>query len=133
MGIRPVTDIVDLTADFKKGTLTQRLAMLPDKMEKAGLEAINEGADFMKMMAKNLVLVDTGTLRKSIRKERGGKGRLTVSVRAGGYFVNPKTGKLCNYAHWVEMKYPYMRPAYDMVRPYILRLIRQKVLEAFES
>ena len=79
------------------------------------------------MMAKILVLVDTGTLRKSIRKERGAGN--VIKVRAGGYFVNPKTGKIVDYAHWVEFMSPFLRPAYRMTEPYIRNLIRQKVLE----
>jgi len=118
---------IDLTIDWKNGTIKQALARLPDEMNRKAMEALDEGADFMKMMARLLVLVDTGTLRKTIRKEKGA-GNI-VRVRAGGYFINPKTGKICNYAHWVEMKYPYMRPAYRMTKPYIERLIRQKVVQ----
>ena len=119
-----------ITIDFDKGNVKAQLAMLPEKMEKAAVEALDEGASFIVMMAKILVLVDTGTLQKTIRKERAGVGHRTVSVRAGGYFVNPKTGKLCNYAHWVEMNYPYLAPAVLMADSYIKNLIRQRVVEA---
>jgi len=130
-----VTNTIDLTIDWERGTIKQALAALPEKMTQAAMEALDEGADFMKMMAKTLVRVDTGTLQKSIRKERGGVGMgwRVVRVRAGGYFVNPKTGRLCDYAHWVEMHYPYMRPAYEMTRPFIIRKIREKVLEAVKT
>lgn len=120
--------IIDLTMDFEKGTINQKLARLPEEMKEAGLEAINEGADFIVAMAKNLVLVDTGTLQKSIRKQRTKDD--VVSVRAGGYFVNPKTGRTCDYAHWVEMNYPYLRPAVEMARSYIINLIKANVVEA---
>lgn len=126
-----VDEWIDLTADFEKGTIQKKLARLPDDMNDAAMEALNEGADFMKAIAKNLVRVDTGTLQKSIRKQRTPPN--IISVRAGGYFVNPKTHKICDYAHWVEMNYPYMRPAYETVRKYILDLIKQKVVEAVES
>jgi len=127
-----MNNVIDLTIDWKRGTLKQKLARLPDDMNMAAVAALDEGAEFMKQMAKNLVRVDTGTLRKTIRKERGGTGAgwAVVSVRAGGYFVNPKTGKICNYAQWVEMNYPFMRPAYHMTESYIKNLIRQKVVES---
>jgi len=123
-------NVIDLTLDFRKGTVKQAIAKIKAEIPEASLEAINEGADFMVTIAKCFVLVDTGTLRKSIRKERGGTGWLEVHVRAGGYFINPKTGKICNYAHWVEMKYPYMKPAWLMTEPYIRSLIQQKIAEA---
>lgn len=56
--------------------------------------------------------IDTKTLWKSIRRERVGK--LAVRVRAGGYFVNPKTGKLVDYAFWHERDYPFLAPAFAM-------------------
>jgi len=128
-----VSQTIDLTVDWERGTIKQALARLPEKMDEAAMEALDEGADFIKMVAKNIVRVDTGTLRKSIRKERGGTDWRTVKVRAGGYFVNPKTGLICNYAHWVEMNYPFLRPAYDTARNYILDLIRKKVVEAIQN
>ena len=127
-----MSNVIDLTVDWERGTIKQALAQLPDKMTEAGMQALNEGADFMKIMAKTLVRVDTGTLQKSIRKERS-PTRNAMTVRAGGYFVNPKTGRLCNYAHWVEMHYPYMRPAWEMTRPFIVRKIRENVLEAVKT
>jgi hypothetical protein len=128
--LRSMADVIDLTVDWDRGTIKKALAELPEKMEKAAFEALDEGADFMVVMAKTLVRVDTGTLQKSIRKERGGIGKSwrVVRVRAGGYFVNPKTGRLCDYAHWVEMHYPYMRPAFEHVRSYIKDLIRDGVV-----
>lgn len=124
-------NIIDLTIDWEKGTINQKLARLPETMKEAAMEAIGEGADFIVMMAKTKVLVDTGTLQKSIRKQR--TRDQVVSVRAGGYYVNPKTGKLCDYAHWVELHYPYMRPAVEMARSYIINLIKSNVVEAAES
>jgi len=124
-----VTDI-DLTVNWENGTLEQILAELPDKMMQAGLEAIDEGADFMRDMARILVLKDTRSLEKSIRKQRKAN---TVIVRAGGYITNPKTGKLVNYAHWQEMMSPYMRPAFQMVRKFIRDKIKQNVTEAIQT
>lgn len=120
--------LIDLTVDWEKGTIAQKLARLPEAAKESAMEAIYEGADFIVQMAKNIVLVDTGTLQKSIRKQR--TRDQTVSVRAGGYFVNPKTLRICDYAHWVEMNYPYMRPAVEMARSYIINLIKSNVVMA---
>jgi len=123
--------IIDLTVDWEKGTIEQKLARLPEAAKEAAMQAIDEGADFIVVMAKTQVLVDTGTLQKSIRKQKTRDN--VVSVRAGGYYVNPKTGRTCDYAHWVELYYPYMRPAINMARGYILNLIKQNVVEAIKS
>lgn len=127
-----MVDYIDLSIDWKKGTVKQALAKLPETFDFTAEQSLEEAAEFMKQMAKNLVHVDTGALQTSIRKERGGEGAHwhQITVRAGGYITNPKTGKLVNYAHWVEMKYPYMRPAYEMTAPFLHNLIRQKILES---
>ena len=122
---------VYLTVDWEKGTIKQKLAQLPKIFDEKALEAINAGADFIVVMAKTLVHVDTGTLQKSIRKERT-RNRV-VSVRAGGYFTNPKTGTICNYAQWVENNYPYMQPSVDMARNYVTELIKSRIVGAIKS
>ena len=106
------------------------LARLPDRMKEGALEALNDAADFMVMLAQGYVLVDTGTLQRSIRKEHEGN---VIRVLAGGFqFINPKTNRCCNYASIIEAKYPYMKPAWESVRTFILDKIRQKVLEKIE-
>jgi hypothetical protein len=54
-------------------------------------------------------------------------------VRAGGYITNPKTGKLVNYAGFVEHKQPYMRPAFEEVKGTIADMIRARVVEAINN
>jgi len=106
------------------------LARLPDKMKEGALEAINDAADFMVILAKGYVLVDTGTLQKSIRKEQSGN---IIRVIAGGYqFINPKTNRPCTYAVYVEAKNPFMKPAWEAVRRFITQKIREKVLQKIE-
>jgi HK97 gp10 family phage protein len=68
--------------------------------------------------AKELCPVDTGSLRKSIRVETTRSGGVeTVGVAAGGYIINPKTGRRVDYASFVEYgtsrnrAQPYLRPA----------------------
>jgi len=93
---------------------------MPQAFEESALEALNKTADDARDRAKELVPVDTGSLKKSIRKERHAwpAGNITyVGIRAGGYVVNPKTGRLVDYARYVcygtsrQRPQPFMRPA----------------------
>lgn len=121
---------LDLTEDFEKGTLKIALAELPEKMLDAAFEELDQQAELMKGLAQSYVRVDTGALRDSIRKERGGIGKRwrVVRVRAGGYVTNPKTGRLVDYATIVETKFPFMRPAWQAVCKDIEALIRRRVV-----
>jgi hypothetical protein len=122
--------------DYRSRTIKEDLAQLPEKMLDYSLEAINDAADLIVGLAKVYVRVDTGSLRDSIRKERVGptyhRHRL-VRVRAGGYIINPKTGKLVNYAAIIEAKYPFLRPAFLSVYPQIKSMIENKVVEGVNS
>jgi hypothetical protein len=116
---------------FDLGRAKTDLADLPEKMLEWASEVLKQQADLMVALAKVYVPVDTGSLRDSIRRESGGEELhwRRVRVRAGGYVTNPKTGKLVNYAAVVEMKYPYMRPAWEEVKPTIAEMIRNKIVE----
>lgn len=117
--------------------LKQDLARLPDKMLDYAFEVLMERAQLMKGYAQVYVPVDTGSLRDSIRVERGGTSEhwRRVRVRAGGYKINPKSRKIVDYA--VEVEYgtskqvaqPYMRPAWDQVRDTVADMIKAKVVE----
>jgi hypothetical protein len=113
------------------GTAKTDLAVLPEKMLEFAFEVLLQQAELMKGLAQIYVPVDTGSLRDSIRVERGGEGEKwrRVRIRAGGYVTNPKTGKLVNYAGVVEAKFPYMRPAFDEVEPTIADMIRTRVVQ----
>jgi len=108
------------------------LARLPEKMLDSAFEELLQQAELMKGLAQVYVLVDTGSLRDSIRVERGGEGEFwrRVRVRAGGYVTNPRTGRLVDYAVYVEQKQPFMAPAWDEVGPNIADLIKRRVVEA---
>ena len=125
---------MSIRLDITKGTIKQDLAMLPEKMLDWAFEVLLDQAHLMQGLAQVYVRVDTGSLRDSIRVERGGEGKhwRVVSVRAGGYIVNPKTNRLVNYAAVVEAKYPYMRPAYEDVRNTIKQMIETKVVSMVE-
>ena len=120
---------IQLSSDIT--TARQQLAQLPEKIEEAAWEEIVQIVTLMKALAQVSVRVDTGSLRDSIRVERGGmgKGWRVISIRAGGYITNPKTGKLVDYACIVEKKYPYICPAWRAVCPALMDLIKRRVLE----
>ena len=123
--------MADLTIDLNSWTVKQDIADIPNKILEGAEEAIMQVAQLMSGLAKVHVRVDTGSLRDSIRVERGGQSMhwRQVKVRAGGYVVNPKTGKLVNYAAAVEAKYPYMRPAWNEVQSEAQDIIRRICLE----
>lgn len=117
--------------NLDKGTIKRDIMEIPNKMLEGAFEAILEAAHLMQGLAQVYVLVDTGSLRDSIRVERGGEAMhwRRVRVRAGGYVVNPKTGKLVDYAVHVERMHPYMRPAWESVRSQVEAIVRRKCLE----
>jgi len=117
--------------DFSKGTVKEDVAAIPNKLLEGAEEAILELAHLILGLAQVHIRVDTGSLRDSGRVERGGKTMhwRQVRVRFGGYIVNPKTGKLVNYAAIVEQKWPYLRPAGEEVRGQAEELIRRVCLE----
>lgn len=117
--------------DFSDPNIKQKIAELPEKMLKYAEEALSKQCDLIVGIAKVNVMVDTGSLRDSIRKERGGMGKhwRQFKVRAGGYIMNPRTGKLVNYAVYVEQRYPFLRTAVMMVMPTIAEMIKANVVE----
>jgi len=122
---------MSLRFDFESGTLKQDLAELPEKMLEGACEEIVQVVTIMKGLAQANVRVDTGSLRDSIRVERGGQGKnwREIRVRAGGYITNPKTGRMVDYAAIVEMKYPYMAPAWQAVCHDLIALIKRGVMQ----
>jgi len=117
--------------DLNDPTVKVKLATLPEKMLEWAEEVLLDQAHLMVGYAQVAVDVDTGSLRDSIRVERGGRGEhwREVTVRAGGYVVNPKTRRLVDYARVVEVKHPFMAPAFDQVRPQIEEMLRNLLVE----
>jgi hypothetical protein len=122
---------MSLKFDLVSGTVKEDIARLPEKMLEFAFEVLLQQAELMKGLAQVYVPVDTGSLRDSIRVERGGEGEAwrRVRVRAGGYVTNPKTGRIVNYAAVVEAKYPYMRPAFEEVKVTIAEMIKANVVQ----
>jgi len=97
-----------------------RVVKLPIDLDVESPKALKKIGRLMKEYAKQIVAVDTGSLKRSIRLQIYAKPKLhihRVGVSAGGYIVNPKTGKYVNYAKYVEWgtskmpAQPFMRPA----------------------
>lgn len=92
---------------------TQYLGKLEKSLDSIAAAAVGEVAEDIRDTAKGIVLVDTGSLRKSIRVQnrRFSGGFHSIGVSAGGYVTNPKTGRKVDYALYVEADYPFLRPA----------------------
>lgn len=108
------------------------LMVLAERMKEAAVEALLQQAHVMAGLAQIYVPVDTGSLRDSIRVERGGEDQFwsQIKVRAGGYITNPKTGRLVDYAALVEAKQPFMAPAWAEVEPTVVDAIRARMESA---
>ena len=117
--------------DLSDSVVKEKLANLPEKMLEFAFEVLMKQAELMKGLAQVYVPVDTGSLRDSIRVERGGESQhwRQVKVRAGGYVTNPKTGKLVDYAIYVEGKTGFMRQAFEEVKPTIAGMIEANVVQ----
>lgn len=117
--------------DLADPNVKRQLAQLPEKMVDYAFEAIIKQAELMRDLAKIYCPVDTGSLRDSIRVERGGeaKGWREVRVRAGGYITNPRTGKRVDYAIYQEAARGFMAAAYAEVQPTIVDMINANVVE----
>lgn len=122
---------MSLRLDLSDVVLKEKLATLPERMLEFAFEVLMKQAELIAGLAQVYVAVDTGSLRDSIRVERGGEGLgwRRVCVRAGGYVVNPKSGRLVDYAASLELRQPFMRPAFDEVEPTIAGMIKAGVVE----
>ena len=119
--------------------LMLELAEIASHIDPKVVEGLDEVADKIVKDARESCPVDTGALRRSIRKDK----RLvslypftyTVGVTAGGYVKNPKTGREVDYAAYVEFgtsrtpAQPFMGPALEKNRGEIRRILSKKVLE----
>lgn len=124
-----MSEIIKL--DFTDPALKAKLANLPEKMLEYAEEVLLSQAHLIVGLAQVNCPVDTGSLRDSIRVERGGQGLYwrQIKVRAGGYVTNPKTGRLVNYAAYVEQRTPFLLPAIEEIKPVIQEMIRAGVVQ----
>jgi hypothetical protein len=124
MSTRIILDVTD-------PNLKEKLAVLPEKMLDYAAEVLIAQAHLIVGLAQIYCPVDTGSLRDSIRVERGGQGLhwREVRVRAGGYITNPRTNNIVNYAAYVEARTPFLGPAVEEVKPTIEAMLQQGVLQ----
>jgi len=115
--------------------LIARLGRASDKIDPETVEGLNQVADRIVEDAKVIVRVDTGSLQKSIRKQHHVSQQYihSIGVSAGGYIVNPKTGRIVNYARHLEYgtsrmpPYPYLTPALEQNRPFLVLVLRDRL------
>lgn len=132
---------MSISFDLYDPALKSKLAVLPEKMLDYAEEALLQQAHLITGIAQIYCPVDTGSLRDSIRVERGGKGLgwREIKIRAGGYVTNPKTGKKVDYAQYQEFGTRYisgqffLTRAVEEVKPTIQEMIKNKVLEGIQD
>ena len=86
-------------------------------LDEAAAEAVKLVAMHIRDTAKLLVRKDTRSLEHSGRLSvyaRPSQHVHNISVLFGGHVINPKTGKLVDYALYQEMFSPYLRPACEI-------------------
>lgn len=122
---------INIEINIDDPNIKEKLAVLPEKILDYGEEVLLAQAHLITGLAQVLAPVDTGSLRDSIRVERGGAGLhwRQVSVRAGGYVTNPKTGRKVDYAVYVEARYPFMLPAVEAVKDTIEDMIKANAVQ----
>jgi len=104
------------------------------ELPESAAEGVKDVAEFHADVARALVPVDTGSLQKSIRVDTESEDtRFTATVTAGGKIVNPKTGRIVDYVHYVEFgtsktrAQPFMEPAYFATMREAGRIMRDAV------
>ena len=128
---------MSIILDLTDPNIKEKLATLPERMLDYAMEVLLEQAHLITALAAVYVPVNTGSLRDSIRVERGGEGLnwREVRVRAGGYVTNPETGHLVDYAIYQEEGTRYisgqhfLSRAVEEVKPQIAEMIKVKVVE----
>lgn len=114
---------------------------IPKAYSRASIRTLQRVAYIAKARAKQLVPVDTGSLRKSIRVERYERpeGNITYTgISAGGYIVNPRTHSLVNYAFYVEYgtarsrPQPFIRPSIKHAGKEIPRIFWEELAQEVE-
>jgi HK97 gp10 family phage protein len=133
--------MVNVSVDVFDPNVKETLAVLPEKMLEQAYEVMMAQAHLIVGLAQIYCPVDTGSLRDSIRVERGGEGLhwRGVKVRAGGYVTNPDTGRTVDYAVYQEEGTRYMMgrhflsQAVEEVQPTIADMIKAGVVEKMEA
>jgi hypothetical protein len=107
--------------DTDLGALAKTLNTLPDDIQAELILGLRDIGEQAAAIAQMFVRVDTGALRETIHVEQTGQD---IQVVAGG----PKAP----HAPIIEVKYPYLAPAIEAVKPQIDALIARIQAEAQE-
>ena len=115
--------------------LITRLGRASEGIDPETLYGLNQVADRIVEDAKATVRVSTGSLQKSIRKQHHvSQGHIhSTGVSVGGYIINPKTGRIVDYARYLEYgtskmpPYPYLAPALERNRPFLVFVLRARL------
>lgn len=116
--------------------LIARLKAIANSFDPATEKALKETTTKIRDEAKRLCPVDTGSLKKSIRRTAYARvaGHIQqMGVRAGGYIINPKTKRLVDYAKHVEYgtsrtrAQPFLRPAIVKYRRELVKIVKRGI------
>jgi len=116
--------------------LRANLVNFTEGVDPATTKALDDVAGKIRDSAKEFAPVDTAALKKSISKQRiVSRGKVkSINVTAGGRVVNPKTGRLVDYASYQEfgtskmMAQPFLRPAYVKHRLEVIKAITRGMM-----
>jgi len=133
MGVQLIVTVTLNMGAFSPETVKMQVANLQANLEPWAEEVVISKAGLMRDIWKTIAAVDTGSYRDSIRIQRVGVGRVKITVRAGGYIVNPKTGRLVDYAGWLELRYHFGQQAFNEVYMTVAHAIAEKVKQHFEA
>jgi hypothetical protein len=128
---------MSIILDWADPNIKDKLATLPEKMLDFAEEVLIQQAHLIVGLAQVYCPIDTGSLRDSIRVERGGHSLhwREIRVRAGGYVTNPKTMRRVDYAAYQEYgtRYIYgnlfLTRAVEEVKPTIAEMIKANVVD----
>ena len=116
--------------------LIARLKAIANSFDPVTEKALKETTTKIRDEAKRLCPVDTGSLKKSIRRTAYARvaGHIQqMGVRAGGYIINPKSKQLVNYAKHVEYgtsrtrAQPFFRPAIVKYRREVVKIVKRGI------
>ena len=114
--------------------LISRLVRVEESLDPAAERAVKTVAKDIRDTAKEIVPVDTGSLKKSIRTgayAMPAGHTHSVRVTAGGYVTNPKTKRKVDYASHVEYgtsrgrAQPYLIPAFEAHKRELIKTIKE--------
>lgn len=114
--------------------LEDRLARMSRPAKSEIRQSLQAGANRVAGLARNLVPVDEGDLKNSIRTEQG-RHELVIDVKAGGHLTQRPvregiTAPTFDYAAKIEAQSPYFFAAYRALKKSIQRQVSKVIRRA---